>query len=127
MFIIFSDIYFSIVLLKDIFLNVKSVILVVIKMEGVDPVDLFLREKPVKALVALADKSRVWYARMLAKETDTTYAHIVKILDAFAELGLVVFEKEGRVKIVRLTEQGEELAHEFGAVLRRLARLEKTF
>lgn len=85
--------------------------------------ELFLKDKPVKTLVAMSDKSKVWYARLLAKETDTTYAHMVKILDDFAALGLVIFEKEGRVKIVKLTEEGEEIAHEFSSLLRRLSRL----
>ncbi len=93
---------------------------------GDKAVDLFLKDKPVKALIAMSDKSKVWYARLLAKETDTTYAHMVKVLDEFAELGLVIFEKEGRVKIVKLTEEGEKLAHEFNSIVRRLKRLGQT-
>ena len=91
--------------------------------ESADPSKFFLREKPVRTLVLLADKDKIWYARMLAKEADTTFAHMVKLLDTMGELGLVTFEKEGRIKIVRLTEQGEELAHEFESVLRRLTRI----
>ncbi len=87
--------------------------------------NLFMNEKPAKALIALSDRSRVWYARMLAKEIDTTYAHAVNLLDRFAELGLVVFEKEGRIKIVRLTKEGEELANLVQALVRRLESLEK--
>ena len=85
---------------------------------------LFLREKPVKILITLSDTGRVWYARLLAKETDTTYAHVVELLDRFAELRLVVFEKEGRVKIVKLTEEGREIASLFEAIARRLGTLE---
>ncbi len=92
-------------------------------MADIDPISFFLHEKPVRTLVLLADKEKAWYARMLAKETDTTYAHMVKLLDTMAELGLVIFEKEGRIKLVRLTDTGEELAHEFEAVLRRLGKI----
>jgi DNA-binding MarR family transcriptional regulator len=81
---------------------------------------LFLNTKAVRALVTLSDKKKVWYASMVAKEADVTYAHLIKLLDAFADAGLVTFEKQGRVKIIRLTDKGEELAHEFEAVLRRL-------
>lgn len=80
----------------------------------------FLRTKPVMALVSLADKSRVWYASMLAKEIDCTYSHLVKLLDRMAREGLVSFKREGRVKQVFLTEAGEELAHDFETVVRRL-------
>ena len=118
---IYFTIYNEILLFGDIFLNQTCVICVVVPMSKAE--DRFLKDKPVKTLVAMSDKSKVWYARLLAKETDTTYAHMVKILDDFAGLGLVIFEKEGRVKIVKLTEEGEELAHEFSSLLRRLARL----
>ncbi len=90
-----------------------------------EPEQLFLKEKPVRTLIALADKSKVWYARLLAKHTDTTYAHMVKLLDEFADLGLVVFDKEGRVKVVKLTETGEELAHEMESLVRRLRRVKQ--
>ena len=73
----------------------------------------FINEKPVRALVALSDKEKTWYASLLAKEVDCTYAHMVNVLDELAGAGLVVFDREGRVKIVKLTEHGEELAHEF--------------
>lgn len=84
----------------------------------------FINEKPVRTLVALLDKDRTWYASLLAKEVDCTYAHMVNMLDELARSGLVVFDREGRVKLVKLTEKGEELAHEFEAVLRRLERLQ---
>ncbi len=84
--------------------------------------NLFLHEKPTRALVALADRSRTWYAHILAKEIDCSYAHLVKVLNAFEESGLVEFDKEGRVKLVNLTDKGEELAHDLETVLRHLAK-----
>ncbi|MCD6414878.1 MAG: hypothetical protein J7L23_04620 [Candidatus Diapherotrites archaeon] len=82
----------------------------------------FINEKPVRTLVALLDGDKTWYASLLAKKVDCTYAHMVNMLDSLASGGLVVFDREGRVKIVKLTTAGEELAHEFEAVLRRLER-----
>ncbi len=83
---------------------------------------LFLREKPVRAIVALSDRKRTWYPHLLAKEIDCSYAHLVKVLDAFEEAGLVEFRKEGRVKLTTLTDKGEELAHDLENVLRRLTK-----
>jgi len=87
--------------------------------------NFFVNEKPVKALVALSDKEKTWYASLLAKQVDCTYAHMVNVLDELAAAELVVFDREGRVKLVRLTEKGEELAHEFETVLRKLEKVEK--
>ncbi len=50
------------------------------------------------------------YGSILAKEVDCTYSHAVKILQTLQELRLVDFEKKGRVKIIRLTKKGIEVA-----------------
>ena len=84
--------------------------------------NLFLHEKPVKALVYLSDKKRTWYAHLLSKEIDCSYAHLVKVLSQFESDGLVDFQKEGRVKLVSLTDKGEELAHDLETVLRRVSK-----
>ncbi|MCD4740682.1 MarR family winged helix-turn-helix transcriptional regulator [archaeon] len=85
--------------------------------------NFFINEKPVRALVALSEKDRTWYASLLAKDVDCTYAHMVNVLDEFASAGLVVFDREGRIKIVKLTEKGEDLAREFETVLRRIEKI----
>jgi predicted transcriptional regulator len=86
---------------------------------------LFLRPKPVRMLVCL--KSGPKYATIVAKEVDCTYSHTVKLLDLFRVLGLVDFEKKGRIKIVKLTEMGEDLARNMETILVKLAKLkEKT-
>ncbi len=82
---------------------------------------LFFRLKPVKMLTSL--KSGPKYATIIAKETDCTYSHTVKLLDLFQEYGLVDFEKKGRIKIVKLTEFGDEVAKNMDVVLTRLARV----
>ena len=83
----------------------------------------FINEKPVNALVCLSDKKRDWYAALLAKEVDCTYAHMIKVLDALSAEGIIIFEKEGRIKHVKLTDFGEELAHDFESVVRKLDKL----
>ncbi|MBI5347312.1 MAG: winged helix-turn-helix transcriptional regulator [Candidatus Aenigmarchaeota archaeon] len=84
--------------------------------------DLFLRKKPIKLLMSLRTGD-VKYISMLAKETDCTYSHTVKLLDKFSELGIVNFSKKGRVKFIELTAEGGELAKNFENVLRKFSKM----
>lgn len=70
-------------------------------------------------------KSGPKYATIVAKEVDCTYSHTVKLLDLFKVLGLVDFEKKGRIKIVKLTEIGEDLARGMDSVLTKLTRIKE--
>jgi len=82
---------------------------------------LYLHVKPVKLLISL--KKGPKYATILSKEIDCTYSHTVKLLDQFKKFGLVDFEKKGRIKIVKLTSLGEDLAHAFEGVMMKLNKL----
>ena len=75
-----------------------------------DNFDIFFRRKPAMMLVALKRIARVRYGSVLAKEVDCTYSHAVKILQSLEALGLVMFEKKGRIKLIKLTKKGEEIA-----------------
>ncbi len=75
-----------------------------------DNFDLFFRRKPAMMLVCLKKNSRMRYGSVLAKEVDCTYSHAVKILQTLEELKLVEFEKKGRIKIIKLTKKGQEVA-----------------
>jgi predicted transcriptional regulator len=72
--------------------------------------DIFFRRKPALMLVALKKLSRARYGSVLAKEVDCTYSHAVKILQMLERLSLVVFEKKGRIKLIKLTKKGQEIA-----------------
>ena len=72
--------------------------------------DIFFRRKPAMMLVSLKRNTRLRYGSILAKEIDCTYSHAVKILQTLEELGLVVFEKKGRIKVIQLTKKGKEVA-----------------
>jgi len=82
---------------------------------------LFLHTKPAKLITSL--RSGPKYATILSKEIDCTYSHTVKLLDQFKKLNLVDFEKKGRIKIVKLTAVGEDLAHAFEGVMMKLNKL----
>ena len=82
-----------------------------------------MRSKPVKLLISL--KSGPKYATILSKEVDCTYSHTVKLLDQFKNYGLVDFEKKGRIKIIKLTDDGEDLAHSIEGSLMKLSKLKE--
>ena len=75
-----------------------------------DNFDIFFRRKPALMLIALKKLSRARYGSILAKEVDCTYSHAVKILQTLEKLGLVVFEKQGRIKLIKLTKKGQGIA-----------------
>lgn len=83
---------------------------------------LFLRLKPVKIMVSL--KRGPKYATQISKDIDCTYSHVVKLLDELKGLGLVGFKKQGRIKIIELTEDGQDLAHAIEGVIMKLGRVE---
>ncbi len=83
---------------------------------------LFLRKKPVRLLLNIKTGGRK-YVSVLAKETDCTYSHTVKLLDFFKEVNIVEFEKKGRIKYVKLSQDGIDLATDFESVLRKFAKL----
>ena len=77
--------------------------------------NVFLHTKPVKMLTVLKGDD-VRYATQVSKSVDCTYSHTVKILEMFRKMGLVTFEKKGRVKIIKLTDHGKEVATNFEGV-----------
>jgi predicted transcriptional regulator len=85
---------------------------------------LFLHPKPVKMLTSLKNDD-IKYATQVSKNVDCTYSHTVKVLEMFKELGLVVFEKKGRIKIVRLTEEGLDIADDFEGIRRKFGKLNR--
>lgn len=83
---------------------------------------LFLQEKPAEMLVFLKQGDDPNYATEVSKGIDCTYSHTIKVLDQFEELDLVEFTKEGRVKLIELTDDGEEIAHDLEGLVRKFER-----
>lgn len=61
-------------------------------------------------LIILKNAKQEMYASSLAKQVDCTYSHVVKILQELEREGLVKFDKQGRLKLLALTEKGEQVA-----------------
>lgn len=72
--------------------------------------NIFFREKPAMMLVNLYNSDQGVYASSLAKTIDCTYSHVVKILQEMEKENLLNFEKQGRLKLLKLTPKGKEVA-----------------
>lgn len=82
-------------------------------------VKLLLHKKPVDTILALAELKET-YASVIAKKTDCTYPHTLKILSELEDQELVEFKKEGRIKEVKLTSKGVDIAHDLLGLVRHL-------
>ena len=81
-----------------------------------DIFEVFFRRKPAMILVALKKNLKNRYGCILAKEVDCTYSHTVKILQEMEKAGLVGFEKQGRIKVIQLTDTGTKVADHIGRI-----------
>jgi len=72
--------------------------------------EVFFRKKPAMILVKLKNSSKSKYGSVLAKEVDCTYSHAVKILQEMEKSNLVSFDKQGRIKTIKLTDDGHRVA-----------------
>ncbi len=87
--------------------------------------DLFLREKPAKIFLGLKTaKDQNIYTTILSKHADCTYSHTVKVLNSLNKLGLVEFSKSGRIKTVKLTNDGWDVAHNLEAIMKKFEQLQ---
>lgn len=84
--------------------------------------NLFLHPKPVKMLVSLRSDN-IKYATQVSKSVDCTYSHTVKVLEMFKDMGLVQFEKKGRIKMIKLTDSGTDVAQDFETIRRKFGKI----
>ena len=70
---------------------------------------LFLREKPVLAILALNDIEHA-YAALVAKRIDSTFPHTCNILSELEGQGLIKSRPVGRINYLELTERGKRVA-----------------
>lgn len=75
--------------------------------------DIFLNEKPVMTLVTIRKSQEDIYSSVISRKIDTTYAHTVKIISQMEEEGLLQSEKQGRKKILTLTQKGKQYSDLF--------------
>lgn len=87
--------------------------------------ELFLRDKPAKILIGLKTAKGTIYATVLSREANCTYSHTIKILNLFKKLGIVAFEKKGRIKRVTLTDDGWDIAHNLEVLVKKFIQIEE--
>ena len=73
----------------------------------------FLKEKPVMALVTIRRERGEIYCSRISKKIDTTYAHTVKTISRMEEEGFIKSKKDGRKKLLELTDKGEKFSDHF--------------
>jgi DNA-binding PadR family transcriptional regulator len=70
---------------------------------------LFLREKPVLAILAVGELEPA-YAALVAKRIDSTFPHTISILSQLEAQGLIDSRHEGRIRYLELTDRGKKVA-----------------
>ncbi len=71
---------------------------------------LFLKDKPIRILKRL-NREEISYATSLSSDTNSTYTHVVHILQDFEKLGLIESRWDGRTKLVKITQKGQGLSN----------------
>jgi predicted transcriptional regulator len=61
-------------------------------------------------MTILRDSETSWYLSKLAKNSDTSYVYVTKLVTTLVEEGLLSVEAKGKKRLVKLTEKGMEVA-----------------
>jgi predicted transcriptional regulator len=72
--------------------------------------EIVFRDKQLKILLLLRDKSKDWYISTLAKSSGTTYVHTCNFILECEGRGLTTSERHGKIKVVKLTDKGAQLS-----------------
>lgn len=86
--------------------------------------EFFVNVKSAKILVTLSNPTTDNYASQISSNVDCTYSHTVRILQKFEDRGLVQSEKQGRRKMIELTDDGSEVAEKLGDLMHSLGQIE---
>jgi predicted transcriptional regulator len=76
-----------------------------------------LLKKAARILISLRDSSKRWILSNLAKANNATFVYTSRIVNKLAKLGLVKSEKKGKVKEIKLTEDGQKIAEALSMVV----------
>lgn len=72
---------------------------------------LFMRPKPCRILTLLRDQESSWHLSKIAKNSDTTYVYVTKLISTMNKGGLVTINEKGKKRIVKLSEKGIAIAN----------------
>lgn len=82
-----------------------------------DFTELYLNEKPVKALLMVYHSNDETFCREISNDIDSTYAHTVKIISKLKDLEIIETRDQGRKKMLKLTSKGQRQAKIFDNLL----------
>ncbi len=85
--------------------------------------NILFKEKQAGIILALADKSQKWYITNLAKSANATYVHTSRFVARCEELGIIDAEIHGKLKTLRLTDKGQEIASSIMSINGKLSKL----
>ncbi len=71
---------------------------------------IIFKDKQARILLSLKASGQELYISSLAKATGTTYVHACKFLRECESRGITASERHGRVKVIKLTDKGVQLA-----------------
>lgn len=80
--------------------------------------EFLLSKKTMQILSEIYKNNNNTYIAKLAKVSDTSYSHAVRVVSKLEKLGIIKTEKVGRKAVVTLTEIGKELAGHIYEVFR---------
>jgi len=72
---------------------------------------VFVKPKPCSIMRALRDSESRMHLSKLAKETDTTYVYVTRLVSALEKEGFLKVEPMGKKRIVSLTDKGLAVAN----------------
>lgn len=81
---------------------------------------ILFKDKQIRIILALADKSKEWHLVDLAAAAQATYVHTSKFISRCQELGIVRFDKHGKKKNLYLTDKGVEIAQSISSIMDRI-------
>ena len=75
-----------------------------------------IRSKQAGILLCLNDQSKDWSISELAKSTGTTYVHVCNFIRDCEARGIVESQKNGKDKMIKLTEKGRLLTSHISGI-----------
>lgn len=71
---------------------------------------ILFKDKQARIILLLKNNQQPWYLSTLSKACDTTYVHTSNFIKTCESLGITTNEKHGKIKEIKLTERGMQLA-----------------
>ncbi len=86
---------------------------------------LLFKDKQIRILLAILKQEKQPYISDLAKITGVTYVHTSRFLASCEKLGLISYERHGKIKTISLTPKGKGIALQIQDIIEKLKVEEK--